>query len=99
MSRLGQRQAGAAGIGSFMQGRTWEKGGFVPHLRTIVDEGLIYASGRAVIAWGRGGVMGRRNSCVHVRRGPRVANLDTTGSVRIRGNSPDTADYLESTLT
>ena len=28
-----------AGIGSFMQGRTWEKGGFVPHLRTIYDDG------------------------------------------------------------
>ena len=27
-----------AGIGSFMQGRTWEKGGFVPHLRTIHDD-------------------------------------------------------------
>ena len=27
-----------AGIGSFMQGRTWEKGGFVPHLRTILDD-------------------------------------------------------------
>lgn len=27
-----------AGIGSFMQGRTWEKGGFVPHLRTIDDD-------------------------------------------------------------
>src|SRR5262249_54911161 len=26
------------GIGSFMQGRTWEKGGFVPHLRTILDD-------------------------------------------------------------
>jgi hypothetical protein len=27
-----------AGIGSFAQGRTWEKGGFVPHLRTILDD-------------------------------------------------------------
>jgi hypothetical protein len=27
-----------AGIGSFMQGRTWEKGGFVPHLRSILDD-------------------------------------------------------------
>jgi len=27
-----------AGIGSFMQGRTWEKGGFMPHLRTILDD-------------------------------------------------------------
>ena len=27
-----------AGIGSFMQGRTWEKGGYVPHLRTILDD-------------------------------------------------------------
>ena len=26
------------GIGSFTQGRTWEKGGFVPHLRTILDD-------------------------------------------------------------
>jgi hypothetical protein len=26
------------GIGSFMEGRTWEKGGFVPHLRTILDD-------------------------------------------------------------
>ena len=27
-----------AGLGSFLQGRTWEKGGFVPHLRTILDD-------------------------------------------------------------
>ena len=27
-----------AGIGSFLAGRTWEKGGFVPHLRTILDD-------------------------------------------------------------
>jgi hypothetical protein len=27
-----------AGIGSFIAGRTWEKGGFVPHLRTILDD-------------------------------------------------------------
>ena len=27
-----------AGIGSFTQGRTWEKGGFAPHLRTILDD-------------------------------------------------------------
>ncbi len=26
------------GIGSFIAGRTWEKGGFVPHLRTILDD-------------------------------------------------------------
>src|SRR5262245_43315063 len=26
------------GLGSFMAGRTWEKGGFVPHLRTILDD-------------------------------------------------------------
>ncbi len=26
------------GIGSFLAGRTWEKGGFVPHLRTILDD-------------------------------------------------------------
>jgi len=26
------------GIGSFMAGRTWEKGGFVAHLRTIFDD-------------------------------------------------------------
>jgi hypothetical protein len=26
------------GIGSFTQGRTWEKGGFMPHLRTILDD-------------------------------------------------------------
>lgn len=26
------------GIGSFIQGRTWEKGGYVPHLRTILDD-------------------------------------------------------------
>lgn len=26
------------GLGSFMQGRTWEKGGFVPHLRGIMDD-------------------------------------------------------------
>src|SRR5204863_281148 len=26
-----------AGIGSFLAGRTWEKGGFVSHLRTIFD--------------------------------------------------------------
>jgi hypothetical protein len=27
-----------AGLGSFLAGRTWEKGGFVPHLRTILDD-------------------------------------------------------------
>lgn len=27
-----------AGLGSFMDGRTWEKGGFVAHLRTIFDD-------------------------------------------------------------
>jgi hypothetical protein len=27
-----------AGIGSFLAGRSWEKGGFVPHLRTILDD-------------------------------------------------------------
>jgi hypothetical protein len=27
-----------AGIGSFLAGRTWEKGGLVPHLRTILDD-------------------------------------------------------------
>jgi hypothetical protein len=27
-----------AGLGSFMAGRSWEKGGFVPHLRTIFDD-------------------------------------------------------------
>jgi hypothetical protein len=27
-----------AGLGSFIQGRTWEKGGFVPHLRTMYDD-------------------------------------------------------------
>ncbi len=27
-----------AGLGSFLQGRTWEKGGFVAHLRTIFDD-------------------------------------------------------------
>lgn len=26
------------GLGSFFQGRTWEKGGFVPHLRGIMDD-------------------------------------------------------------
>ncbi len=26
------------GLGSFLAGRTWEKGGFVPHLRTIFDD-------------------------------------------------------------
>src|SRR5262245_18239606 len=26
------------GLGSFFQGRTWEKGGFVPHLRGILDD-------------------------------------------------------------
>ena len=26
------------GIGSFLAGRTWEKGGLVPHLRTILDD-------------------------------------------------------------
>ena len=26
------------GLGSFLAGRTWEKGGFVPHLRAIVDD-------------------------------------------------------------
>lgn len=32
------------GLGSFMQGRTWEKGGFVPHLRAILDD-----NGRAMV--------------------------------------------------
>ncbi len=32
------------GLGSFLQGRTWEKGGFVPHLRAIVDD-----NGRAMV--------------------------------------------------
>lgn len=27
-----------AGLGSFLAGRTWEKGGMIPHLRTIVDD-------------------------------------------------------------
>jgi hypothetical protein len=27
-----------AGLGSFLAGRTWEKGGFVSHLRTILDD-------------------------------------------------------------
>jgi uncharacterized protein DUF4159 len=27
-----------AGLGSFLQGRSWEKGGFIPHLRTILDD-------------------------------------------------------------
>ena len=26
------------GLGSFFQGRTWEKGGFVAHLRGILDD-------------------------------------------------------------
>ena len=33
-----------AGIGSFAQGRTWEKGGFTPHLRAIEDD-----NGRAMV--------------------------------------------------
>jgi hypothetical protein len=32
------------GLGSFLMGRTWEKGGFVPHLRAILDD-----SGRPMI--------------------------------------------------
>ena len=32
------------GLGSFLQGRTWEKGGFVPHLRGILDD-----SGRVMV--------------------------------------------------
>lgn len=32
------------GLGSFFQGRTWEKGGFVPHLRGVLDD-----SGRPMI--------------------------------------------------
>ncbi len=27
-----------AGLGSFLQGRTWERGGVLPHLRTILDD-------------------------------------------------------------
>ena len=27
-----------AGLGSFFAGRTWEKGGFIPHLRAILDD-------------------------------------------------------------
>jgi Domain of unknown function (DUF4159) len=26
------------GLGSFLSGRTWEKGGFVPHLRAVLDD-------------------------------------------------------------
>ena len=26
------------GLGSFLNGRTWEKGGFTPHLRGILDD-------------------------------------------------------------
>jgi hypothetical protein len=33
-----------AGLGSFLQGVSWEKGGFVPHLRTILDD-----SGRPMV--------------------------------------------------
>lgn len=33
-----------AGLGSFLAGRSWEKGGFVPHLRTIFDD-----NGRAML--------------------------------------------------
>jgi Domain of unknown function (DUF4159) len=32
------------GLGSFFNGRTWEKGGFVPHLRAILDD-----SGRPMV--------------------------------------------------
>ncbi len=32
------------GLGSFLAGRTWEKGGFVPHLRAIADD-----DGRAMV--------------------------------------------------
>jgi hypothetical protein len=32
------------GVGSFLAGRTWEKGGFTPHLRTILDD-----SGRPMV--------------------------------------------------
>ena len=28
----------APGLGSFLSGRTWEKGGFVPHLRAVLDD-------------------------------------------------------------
>jgi hypothetical protein len=33
-----------AGLGSFLYGRTWEKGGFLPHLRAILDD-----EGRAMV--------------------------------------------------
>jgi hypothetical protein len=33
-----------AGLGSFLAGRTWEKGGTIPHLRTILDD-----NGRAML--------------------------------------------------
>jgi hypothetical protein len=33
-----------AGLGSFLAGRTWEKGGTTPHLRTILDD-----NGRAMV--------------------------------------------------
>ena len=26
------------GLGSFLSGRTWEKGGFIPHLRAVLDD-------------------------------------------------------------
>ena len=32
------RSPQAPGLGSFFAGRTWEKGGFVPHLRGILDD-------------------------------------------------------------
>ena len=39
-----RRLSADAGLGSFLQGRTWEKGGFVAHLRAIVDD-----TGRAMV--------------------------------------------------
>ena len=42
--QIDELSADARASGSFLQGRTWEKGGYVAHLRAIEDD-----SGRAMV--------------------------------------------------
>ena len=45
-----------AGLGSFLAGRTWEKGGVVPHLRTILDDsGRPWCSSIGTPTWATAG--------------------------------------------
>jgi hypothetical protein len=51
------------GLGSFLQGRTWEKGGFVSHLRAIQDD-----RGRAMVLINWKHRHGRRHGVVERHR-------------------------------